>query len=145
MLLSEFSHDERISACTRTIIFNKYEQNNMEGEILNGGENVDYQENFAFTGSYFKMLSTNINDYIKNNFLNMQQENLRSQRTIENNDNQTDERYQKKLFYDKESDKRDQKSKNDEEKIIEDIEIMKQNHLSSQRKKIYIFRNNLMK
>ena len=38
----------------------------------------------------------------------------------------------------KESDERDQISKIDEEKIIEDIEIMKLQNLSSKKKKIYL-------
>ena len=46
----------------------------------------------------------------------MQQENLRPQRNIENNYKQTDEIYQKKLIDEKESDERDQISKNDEER-----------------------------
>ena len=55
MLLSEFSHAERISACTRTIICNTCEQNNRIGEILNAGDNVDDQEDFGFKGSHFKI------------------------------------------------------------------------------------------
>ena len=49
MLLSEFSHAERIIACPRTIICNKCEQNNVRGNILNAGDNVDDQETFWFT------------------------------------------------------------------------------------------------
>ena len=44
-------HAERISACTRTIICNKCEHNNMIGEILNAFDNVDDQDHFGFTGS----------------------------------------------------------------------------------------------
>ena len=39
ILLSEFSYAERISACPRTIICIKCEQNNIRGEILNAGDN----------------------------------------------------------------------------------------------------------
>ena len=88
MLLYEFSHDERISGCTRTITFNKCEQDNMNGEILNAGDNVDDQDFFGFTASYFKIAPTNIDDYINNKFPNVQQVNLRPQRHINNNDNQ---------------------------------------------------------
>ena len=95
MLLSEFSHAERISAGPSEIIFNKSEQNNMIREILNAGDNVDDQEDFGFTGSYFKIAPTDIDHYTKNKFLNMQRENLRPHRNIENNYKQTDERYQK--------------------------------------------------
>ena len=66
----------------------------------------------------------------------MQQYNQRPQRKIEINDKLTDERYKKKLIDDKESDKKYQISKEYEEKIIEDIEIITLQYLSS--KKIYI-------
>ena len=46
----------------------------------------------------------------------MQKENLIPQINIDNNDKQTDKRYQKLLIDDKESDERDQISKFDEEK-----------------------------
>ena len=133
MLLSEFSHAERISACPRTIICNKCAQNNMKGEILNAGDNVDYQETFGFTESCFKIVPTNIDDYTKNKLLNMQQENFSHQRNININDKQTYERYQNILIDDKESDEKYQISKNDEETIIEDIEIMKLKNLNSKK------------
>ena len=66
MLLSEFSQAERISACPRTIIYNKCEQNNMRGDILNDGDNVHDQETFEFTESYFKLSPPNIYDYTGN-------------------------------------------------------------------------------
>ena len=62
----------------------------MIGEILNAGDNVDDQEDFGFTGSCFKIVPTNIDDYTKNKFLNMQQENLRPQIYMKNNDKKTD-------------------------------------------------------
>ena len=46
MLLNKFSHAERIGACSRTLICNKYEQNNMRGEVFNPGENFHDQENY---------------------------------------------------------------------------------------------------
>ena len=67
MLLSEFLHAEIISSFPRTIICNKHEQNNMIGEIFNSGDNVDYQEDSWFTGSYLKTPPTNIYDYTKIN------------------------------------------------------------------------------
>ena len=76
----------------------------MRGDILNAGDNVDDQENFGFTESYFKIAPTNIYDYTKK-LLNMQQERFIPQRKIYINDKQTDERYQKKLIYNKEFDK----------------------------------------
>ena len=65
MLLSEFSHAERISACARTMICNKCKQNNMINEILNAGDNVDDQEDFVCTGSYFKTAPTIKDDNTK--------------------------------------------------------------------------------
>ena len=90
MLLSGFSHAGRISACPRTTICNKCEKSNMRGNILNAGENIDDQEKIGFTESYFKIVPTNIDDYTKNKWLNMQQENLIPQRNIEINYKKTD-------------------------------------------------------
>ena len=64
----------------------------MIGEIFNSVDNVDNQEDYWFTGSYLRSPHTNIDDYTKNKCLNMQREDLRPQRNIENNDKQTDER-----------------------------------------------------
>ena len=105
------------------------------GEILNAGDNVDDQGDFGFTGSYFKIPPTVIDDYTKNKCLNMQLENLRPIINIENNDKKTDERYQINLIDDKESDERDQISKFDEEKMIEYTEVLKLQTLSSQNQK----------
>ena len=74
----------------------------------------------------------------------MQQENLRPQRNMDINHKLTDEINQKNIIDDKESDEIDHISKDGEEKIIEDIEIMKLKNLSS-KKKIYIVRKNLTK
>ena len=63
MLLSEFIHAKRISACPKTKIWNKCEQSNMIGDILNVGDNVDDQDFFGFTESFFKIAPTNIDDY----------------------------------------------------------------------------------
>ena len=106
MLLSEFIHAVRISACPGSTIFNKYEQSNMRGDILNAGDNVGDQENFGFTESFFKIAPTNMDDYTNNKLLNMQQENFRPQRNIDINDNIPDERYQKNKIDDKESDEK---------------------------------------
>ena len=38
----------------------------MRGDILNAVDNVNDQENFGFTESYFKIAPTNIDDYTKN-------------------------------------------------------------------------------
>ena len=73
----------------------------------------------------------------------MQLENLKTDRNIENNDKQTDGRYQKISIVDKESDEIDQISKNRRRKLIEDKEILKLQIFSSQ--KNTILRKNLMK
>ena len=101
MLLSEFSHAERISAFPRTKICNKCEKSNMRGDILNASDNVDDQEDFGFTGSYLKIAPTFIDDYTKKKFLNLQLENLRPMINMENNDKKTDGIYHKILIDDK--------------------------------------------
>ena len=58
----------------------------MLGDILNAGDNVDDQVDYAFRGSFFKIPPTFIYDYIKKKFLNMQLEKLRPQINIRNND-----------------------------------------------------------
>ena len=65
MLLSEFSQAEKIIPCPRTIICNNCENNNLLGDILNAVDNVDDQEDYGFTGSFFKISPTVIDDYIK--------------------------------------------------------------------------------
>ena len=35
----------------------------MRGEVLNAGDNIDDQEYFGLTESYFKIAPTNIDDY----------------------------------------------------------------------------------
>ena len=72
MLLSKFSHAERISAFPRTIMSNNCEKNNMIGEVLNASENVDHQEYFGFTGSYFKIYHTVIYYYTKKKIFGIQ-------------------------------------------------------------------------
>ena len=68
MLISEFIHAVKISAFPRMIFFNKCEQSNMSGDILNAGENVDEQEMFGFSESFFKIALTNIDDHTKINY-----------------------------------------------------------------------------
>ena len=102
----------------------------MIGEILNDGDNIDDQEYFGFTGSCFNIVPTVIDDYTKNKFIYIELKQLRPMRT--------DERYQKFLIDDKESDERDKISTFDEEKMIEDIEVLKLPKLSSPEGTIYI-------
>ena len=91
----------KIIACPRTIICNSCEQNNLLGDILNAGDDVDYQADYGFKGSYFKISPTVIGDYTKKTFLNMQIENLRPGKNAENNDKKYDEKYQKNMIDDK--------------------------------------------
>ena len=60
----------------------------------------------------------------------MQLENLRPEKNTENNDNQSDERYKKHIIDDKGYDERYQRSKNDEEKMTEDIKVLELKKLS---------------
>ena len=93
MLLSEFIHAVKIIPCPSTPICNKYEQSNTSGDILNAGENVDDKEIFGFSEYYFKIAPTNIDEYTKSKWLNLQQENMRPQRNIEINDKSPDEKF----------------------------------------------------
>ena len=102
---------------------------------MNAGDNVDDQEDDGFRGSFFKIAPTAIYDYKKKKCLNMQLENLRPQRNIENNDKQSDERYQINIIDDKSYDAIDQIGENKEETLNTDIEVLKMRKLISQ--KIY--------
>ena len=55
MLLSELSQVEILIPCTRTIVCNDFEQNNLLGGILNACDNVDDQEDNGFIWSFFKI------------------------------------------------------------------------------------------
>ena len=48
MLLSEFNHAVKIIPCPRTTIWNKCEQSNKSGDILNTGDNNDDEEISSF-------------------------------------------------------------------------------------------------
>ena len=56
---------------------------NVLGNIWNAGENVEGQEYYRFTESFFKISSTIIDDIIKNKLTNIQLGNFKSQRDIE--------------------------------------------------------------
>ena len=76
----------------RIIIYNNCEQINMLGDILNAGDNVEDQEGYWFTGSFFKISPTIIYDYTKKKGVNMQIENLRPQMNVQNIDEKPDEK-----------------------------------------------------
>ena len=98
---------------------------NMLEYILNAGDNVDDQENYGFTGSFFRISPTIIDDYTKRKFLNVQLEHLIPKRNIENNDKQSDEIYQINMVDGKEYDEGDQIGENKEETFNIDIEVLK--------------------
>ena len=65
MLLSEFSQAKKIILCPNKIVCNCYEQDNLLGDVLNSGYNVDDQEYYGFRGSFLKIAPTVIDDYLK--------------------------------------------------------------------------------
>ena len=74
----------------------------------------------------------------KKKFLNMQLENLRPQRNIENNGKKSDKIYQINMIDDKESDERDKIGKNKEETQDTYIEVLKLRKLSLQKNIDYL-------
>ena len=68
MLPSQFIHDVKISPCPRTKVSNKCEQSNTSGDILNAGDNADYEEMFGFPGSYFKIGPRHLDECTKVNY-----------------------------------------------------------------------------
>ena len=115
-LLSEFNHAVKIISCPRTTICNKCEQINTSRDILNAGDNVNDEEMFGFSESYFKIAPTNIDEYTKIKLLNLQKGNMRPQINIEINDKIRDEKYQNNKTDDKKYDERNQIVKIDEKK-----------------------------
>ena len=51
-LLYEFSQAFHINNFTRTIVFNTCEVIHMSGDILNADENIEYEDEYGFTGSF---------------------------------------------------------------------------------------------
>ena len=137
MLLSEFSRAEKIP-CPGTIFCNNCEQQNMLGDILNAGDNVDYQEDYGFRESFLKISLTVIDNYTRKKLLNTQLENLIPKRNIQNNDKYPDEINQINMIDEKESDERYQIGENKENKLSTFIEVLKLRKLSSQKKIDYI-------
>ena len=66
------------------------------------------------------------------------------QRNIDNNDRQSDERYQINIIDEKQYEERDKIGENREETLNTDIEVLKLRKLISQKKKS-ILRNNMIK
>ena len=84
MLLSQFNRAVKISPCPRTTICNKCAQSNTSGDIFNTGDNADNKDFFGFSESYFKTTPRHLDECTKNKLLNLQQENMRPQKSIEN-------------------------------------------------------------
>ena len=101
-------------------------------------DNVYDKEYYGFIGSFFKISPTVIDDYTKKKYLNMQLENLRLQRNIENNEKKYDERYQINIIDEKESNEIDQIGENKEETLNKDTEVLKLGRLSLQKNIKYI-------
>ena len=128
--------------CPRTTICNKCEQINTSGAILNAGDNADGKEIFGFSESYFKIAPRHLDECTKSKLLNLQQDNMRSQRNIEINDKIPDEKYQNNNPDDKKSDDRDQIPKINKTQIIEDEGTVQLKHLSTAIEKINIKESN---
>ena len=133
MLLSELSQAGKIINCTRKIICNNCEQINVSGDILNAGWNVEDEEDYGFTSSFFKIPPTVIDYITKTKMMKMQLGNLIFQRDIENIDKWYDEGNCIDMVYDKEYDERNWISENYEYTFTNDIEVLKLGTLSSKR------------
>ena len=77
MLLSEFNHTVKIISCPRAKRYNKCEQSNMSGDILNAGDNSHYEEIFGFSESYFKSAPSHLDECTKHKILKLQQDNVK--------------------------------------------------------------------
>ena len=55
-LLSEFPQALDINTCPRKIVCNTCELMNFSGDMLNADRNCEYEDNYGFTGSFFKPL-----------------------------------------------------------------------------------------
>ena len=55
---------------------------NVLDDILNAGENVEDQEDYWFTASFFRIVPTLIDDITKNKLMSVKLGDLRSQRDI---------------------------------------------------------------
>ena len=118
---------------------------NVLGDILNAGEIVEYQEYYGFTGSFFKIAPTVIDEYTKKKLMNMQLVNLRFQRNIENIDKQTHERNQINMIEKNVSDERNHIYEKDENRSTNDIEVLKPRTLCIKIDIYIILKNNMMK
>ena len=94
---------------------------NVLGDIFNDSGNVEDQEDYGFTESFFKIAPTVIDNITKNKLINMHLEKSRYQRYIENIDKESDGRNWVDVIEDKESDERNQIGENDEDRSTDDI------------------------
>ena len=65
MFHSEFPQAKVIITCTRTSIYNYCDQDDLLGDILYDGGNVDQQEYFLFSSLFFKKSLSIIDDITK--------------------------------------------------------------------------------
>ena len=72
MLPSEFPQAFDRNTCPRKMFFYNCEVLHMSGDILNADENVEYKDEYGFTGLFFKNSPINIDDTTKIQLMNMQ-------------------------------------------------------------------------
>ena len=60
-----------MNPCPRVDICNDCEQINLSGDISNAGGNVEEQDDYGFTGSFFKKHPIILDDSIKNKLMNV--------------------------------------------------------------------------
>ena len=119
----------------------------MLGDKLNSGDNVNDQEDYGFTGSFFKIPPTIIYDYTIKKTEDtevLKLGKLSSHKNIDSIEKYFYEGNCMDMSDDKDSYERYQISKNDEEKVTDVIEVLKLGRLSSQKIQTML-RNNMMK
>ena len=106
---------------------------NVLGDILNADDNVEDQEDYGFTESYFKIKPTVIYEITRNKLMNIQLGTVRSQINIENIDKQSEERNGINMIDEKVSEKINNMDENDEYILPDDMEVLKVGTLDSKR------------
>ena len=106
---------------------------NVLGDILNADDNVEDQEDYGFTESYFKINPTVIYEITRNKLMNIQLGTVRSQINIENIDKQSEERNGINMIDEKVSEKINNMDENDEYILPDDMEVLKVGTLDSKR------------
>ena len=71
MLLYDFPQSLDINPCPRTIVCNTCELIHMSGDIFNADENVRDEDEYGFTGSFFKTLLITMYENVKIQLMRM--------------------------------------------------------------------------